>query len=93
MFDLALEPWLICGLVALIILRPDDWTKIAYAAGKWMSYIQSYAHEWRQYLSAGLNQTPAHQDLQQTSALDIKVMHWPRIYMPGVYKFTSMPKM
>jgi hypothetical protein len=50
MFDISLEPWIICILVGIIILRPDDWHEGAFIVGKWIRFIRAYFLQWQEHL-------------------------------------------
>lgn len=50
MLDFHLEPWLICILVGIVVLKPDNWHEIAFVAGKWFRYARAHILQWQEDL-------------------------------------------
>ena len=54
MFDMMYGPWLVLGVVSLILIRPDDWVDLAFKAGRLYRYMHAYINEWRDYIEDGI---------------------------------------
>lgn len=55
MLDIFISPWIIVLILALIVLRPDDWQTVAFKGGKWLRFGVAYIQEWREYSLAMLS--------------------------------------
>lgn len=86
MLDVNLEPWLICGSIALIVLRPKDWQDIAFHCGKWVRLARAYQKDWIDYLDHhGAEKNEDARGIKKQSSGVLQTYHWPDMITGSTY--------